>query len=44
MPYAKIKTGKNKGKYKATGGKMKGKIMKKDQIAAIEINKKKKGR
>lgn len=44
MPYAKVKSGKNKGKYKATGGKMKGKVMGKDQMQAIEISKHKKGK
>lgn len=44
MPYAKITSGKNKGKYKATGGKLKGKVMSKEQMQAIEINKHKKGK
>lgn len=42
MPYEKVTKGKDKGKYKATGGKMKGKVMRKEQVAAIEIAKKKK--
>lgn len=44
MPYSKITKGKDKGKYRATGGKMKGKVVKKDQMQAIEINKHKKGK
>ena len=42
MPYKKITKGKNKGKYKVTGGKMKGRVIKKAQMQAIEINKHKK--
>lgn len=43
MPYSKITKGKDKGKYLVTGGKMKGKVIKKDQMQAIEISKHKKG-
>ena len=43
MPYSKITKGKDKGKYRVTGGKMKGEVIKKDQLAAIEISKHKKG-
>lgn len=39
MPYSKINTGKNKGKYRVTGGKMKGKVVSKAQMQAIEISK-----
>lgn len=42
MPYAVIKTGKDKGKYRVTGGKMKGKVVSKAQMQAIEISKHKK--
>ena len=35
MPYKKLKS----GKYKATSGKMKGKVMSKAQIQAGEISK-----
>lgn len=42
MSYSKITRGKDKGKYRVTGGEMKGKVIKKDQVAAIEIAKKKK--
>jgi len=42
MPYKKITSGANKGKYKVTGGKMKGKVIKKSQMQAIEISKHKK--
>lgn len=41
MPYNKITTGKNKGKYRVTRGKIKGRIISKAQMQAIEINKKK---
>lgn len=44
MPYSAIKTGKNKGKYRVTGGKMKGKVISKAQMQAIEISKHKKGK
>jgi len=45
MPYSKITKGKDKGKYRATAGKMKGKVMEKAQMQAIEISKhKKKGK
>ena len=44
MPYSKITKGKDKGKYKATGGKLKGKVMEKGQVQAIEISKHKKGK
>lgn len=41
MPYKKVKG----GKYKATAGKLKGKVMSKEQMQAIEISKhKKKGK
>lgn len=43
MPYSKITKGKDKGKYRVTGGKMKGKVIKRDQMQAIEISKHKKG-
>lgn len=43
MPYSKITKGKDKVKYRVTGGKMKGKVIKKDQMQAIEISKHKKG-
>ena len=39
MPYSKINSGKNKGKYSVTGGKMKGKVVSKAQMRAIEANK-----
>lgn len=42
MPYSKIKSGKNKGKYRATAGKMKGRMMSRAQMQAIEISKHKK--
>ena len=42
MPYSKVKKGKNKGKYRATAGKMKGRMMSKAQMQAIEISKHKK--
>lgn len=42
MPYSKINTGKNKGKYRVTGGKMKGRIVSNAQRMAIEANKHKK--
>ena len=42
MPYTKITTGKDKGKYRATAGKMKGKVVSKAQMQAIEISKHKK--
>lgn len=44
MPYSKITKGKDKGKYRVTGGKMKGKVVKKDQMQAIEISKHKNGK
>lgn len=39
MPYKKITVGKNKGKYRVTSGKMKGKVVSKSQMQAIEISK-----
>lgn len=44
MPYSKITKGKDKGKYRVAGGKMKGKVIKKDQMQAIQISKHKKGK
>lgn len=38
MPYTKMKN----GKWKVTGGKMKGKVVSKAQMQAIEISKHKK--
>ncbi len=42
MPYSLIKKGKDKGKYRVTGGKMKGKVVSDAQRKAIEANKHKK--
>lgn len=42
MPYKKITSGKNKGKYRVTGGKMKGRVISRAQMQAIEISKHKK--
>lgn len=44
MPYSKVTKGKDKGKYKAKEGKLKGKAVSKEQVAAIEIAKKRKGK
>lgn len=44
MPYSLIKAGKDKGKYRVTGGKMKGKVVSKAQMQAIEISKHGKGK
>lgn len=44
MPYSKVTKGEDKGKYRVTGGKMKGKIMSKARMQAIEISKHKKGK
>lgn len=42
MPYSLIKTGKDKGKYRVAGGKMKGKVVSKAQMQAMGISKHKK--
>lgn len=42
MPYSKIEKGKNKGKWRVTGGKLKGRIISDAQRKAIEANKHKK--
>lgn len=44
MPYSKITTGKDKGKYRVTGGKMKGRVISGDQMRAIEANKHRKNK
>lgn len=42
MPHSKITKGKDKWKYRVAGGKMRGKVVKKDQMQAIEVGKHKK--
>lgn len=44
MPYSKITKGKDAGKYKVKEGKMKGKVISKAQMQAIEISKHGKGK
>lgn len=44
MPYSKITKGKDKGKYKAKEGKLRGEVMSKARMQAIEISKHKKGK
>ncbi|AJT60785.2 hypothetical protein [Citrobacter phage CVT22] len=44
VPYVKIETGKDKGKYRVKAGKMKGKVISDAQRKAIEANKHKKGK